>query len=135
MGDSTRAFIGNVASPTKEIVFLDTETFVEEAKALPSDERRVMVSELNDCCQYLLYEPGQFRRRTTRVDREIEDGVEVSLFELAISTGHHALFTVDDDPVFERVDVTLLRLVPSDQLAATIEQLIHDITEDFAEHS
>jgi hypothetical protein len=106
-----------------ELVFQETNLFVEEWQTYSVEERGHLASELNDCCQFLLYDESEFGRRAVEVRPQLPDGMEASLFTLP-ADAVRILFTVDEDPVFGQLTVTLLRAVQAGSYDEACESVI-----------
>lgn len=123
VAESARGFVRSVVEPPLELVFHDTETFANDFQALSADQRGGLATELNDCCQLLLYDPAEFQRRVERTGPRLTEGMDASMVVFTGSDGCKVLFTVDEDPVFEQLAITLLRIVPEDELATATDDL------------
>ena len=132
VAESARGFIRSVVEPPLELVFHDTEAFVSDFHALPSDQRAQVATELNDCCQLLLYDPVEFQRRVGHVRPRLAEGIDASMVILTVSAELNVVFTVDEDPVFEQLAVTLLRVIPEHELATATDDLTRALYGDFA---
>ena len=110
VADSARSFVGSVVEPPLELVFHHTDIFDQDWQTIAAAEQGHLATEFNDCCQLLLYEPSEFRRRVEDIRAPLADGMEASLFALPVDD-MRLLFTVDEDPLFEQMAVTLLRVV------------------------
>ena len=108
--DTVRRFVHAVAEPPLELVFAETDRFLEDMQAIPLEQRRTLGSELNDCCQSLQYDRPSFDARVAPVSLEQPDGVDSSLVAFEHG-GFHVLMTVDEDPIFGQLTVHLLRAV------------------------
>jgi hypothetical protein len=106
-----------------EIVFHETESFLEDVKHLSTGERASLATDLNDCCQLLLYDVPEFNRRVKQVRPQLVEGVDASMAVLGVSGGYHVIFTVDEDPVFEQLSFMLLRVLPEDKIEAATNEL------------
>lgn len=126
VSDSARCFVKSVVEPPMELVFHDTESFQNDWQACDAALQGHLATELNDCCQWLLYEPAKFDRCIQRVRPQLAGGIDASLCVLPVED-MRILFTVDEDPVFEQLTVTLLRAVPEHEYPRACESLIHDL--------
>jgi hypothetical protein len=115
--DSARAFVKRVVEPPLELVFEDTEAFQSDWQGYAAADQGPLATALNDCCQCLLYDPAEFERRVESIRPQLVNGMDASLFVLSVGE-IRILFTVDEDPVFEQLRVTLLRVVNVDQFDA-----------------
>ena len=67
-----------------------------------------LATELNDCCQLLLYDAAGFHRLVENIEQPLPEGLNASLYVLPVDAWR-IVFTMDEDPVFEQIMVTLLR--------------------------
>jgi mRNA-degrading endonuclease RelE of RelBE toxin-antitoxin system len=94
------------------IEFHGTDTFEEELQKLQPKERAVVISKVNQYCATLDVDPTQFRRHAYRpLKIMLPDDVGSSLYALRVSPDLRVILTVEDDPLFGRTLVTLLRVV------------------------
>jgi len=122
VAESARGFIGSVVEPPLELVFHETEMFAADVESLSSEQMGMVATEVNDCCQLLLYDPVEFKRRVHHVRPQLTEGIDASLVVLTISDAYKLIFTADEDPLFRQLVITLFRVVPVAQLdPATIE--------------
>jgi hypothetical protein len=129
--ESARAFVKSVVSPPMELVFHDTETFLKDWKTIDHREKAEIATELNDTCQFLLYDPASFHQSVRNIQSPLSDGVDASLYILPVDQ-RRIIFTMDEDPVFGKLIVTLLRLVPVDRLDTSVKSLIDLLYRDLS---
>jgi hypothetical protein len=126
--DSARRFVAAVVEPPLDLVFAETDLFLEDVQRIPLDIRGRVGSELNDCCRHLVYEPSVFAEAVRPVEMDQPDGIDSSLavFE---SHGIRVLLTVEEDPIFGELTVHLLRAVDEDEYTdacAGVTEALHD---------
>jgi hypothetical protein len=126
VADSARCFVKSVVEPPLELVFHDTESFQQDWHNFDAATRGHLATEINDCCQQLLYDPAEFDRSVQRIRPQLADGIDASLCVLPVDD-NRILFTVDEDPVFEQLTITLLRLVPVVGFEGACESIIQDL--------
>jgi hypothetical protein len=117
--ESARAFVRSVVSPPMDLMFQDTESFQEGWQWLDPTLRGKLATELNDCCQLLLYDSEAFHQLVENIQQPLSGGLNASIYVLPVDTWR-IVFTMDEDPVFGQVVVTLLRVVQADHLANTL---------------
>ena len=128
--DRFRGFLQSVVRPTLDLVFEETDRFLEDWAAYPEPAKAHLATEFNDCCQLLLYHPPGFRRRVETIRPPLSGGMEASLYQLS-EGDDRVLFLVDEDPVFESLTVTLLRVVPVGELDAAIDETVQSLYREF----
>ncbi len=132
VADSARCFVRSVVEPPMELVFHDTESFQRDWQAYDPEVRSHLGTEINDCCQRLLYEPAEFDRCVERIRPRLAGGIDASLYVLPVDD-IRILFTVDEDPVFEQLTVTLLRAVREDEFENASASVIQDLYQGLTE--
>ena len=120
--DSARSFVKSVVEPPLELVFHDAESFHEDWLSYDVNHQAQLATQFNDCCQLVLYDRTAFERAVERIHPQLPGGIEASLCILPIDD-ERVLFTVDEDPVFEQVTITLLRIVQVDELATACDNV------------
>lgn len=121
--DTARGFVRAIVDPPLELVFQETQGMVDDWGKLDLEVRAVLGTEMNDICQFLLYDKDKFDSGVEEVHHQISEGIDASLFALTCA-GHKVLLSVDEDPLFNQLNVTLYRAVTSDQFDATCKELI-----------
>jgi hypothetical protein len=128
--NTAHAFVRAVVSPPLDLVFKETEEFLNDLQKLPVRIRTQLASELNDCCQNLLYEPSAFYRTIKPVGYEQPEGIESSL--VVFSHNHErVLLSVEDDPIFGQITVHLLRAVPLQEYDESCAAVIEDLQKEW----
>lgn len=120
--DTARGFVRAIVDPPLELVFQETQGLVEEWEKLDYPIRAALGTELNDICQFLLYDKEKFEAGVEEVHHQVAEGIDASLFAVACE-GHKVLFSVDEDPLFGQLTVTLYRAVASEAFDETCEDL------------
>lgn len=124
--DTARGFVQAIIDPPLELTFQETNLFLEDWEKTGEPERMQLATELNDCCQFMLYEEREFLRRVEQIKPELSGGFEASMYSMPINH-FRVLFTVDEDPVFRQLTVTLYRLVPETEFDAARQSLIETL--------
>ena len=125
--DSARRFVAAVVDPPLELVFAETDRFLEDVEIIPLDQRAAVASKLNDACRRLMYEPAVFYSIVQQVDLPQPDGIESSL-ALFESHGICVLLSVEEDPIFGQLKIHLLRAV----VDAEFENALAEVTRALA---
>jgi hypothetical protein len=129
--DSAKAFLNSVVSPNLDLVFHETDAFVEDWQSLDIAIRGQLATELNDHCQLLLYDQAGFEDSVENIHRPLAEGVDASLYVFSVE-GWRIIFAMDEDPVFQQLVVTLLRVVTADLLDPAIDDLVQVLYQDFS---
>lgn len=129
--ESARAFVKSVVSPPLDLVFQDTQTFQDGWNLLDPALRGRLATQLNDCCQLLLYDSAAFHQLVQHIQQPLGEGLSASLYVLPVDDWR-IVFTMDEDPVFEQIMVTLLRVVQADGLENSLASLLPMLYRDFS---
>lgn len=120
--DTARGFVQAVVDPPLELTFQETQGLLDEWQQLDVSVRSALGTELNDVCQFLLYDKEKFNAGVEEIHHQVSEGLDASLMAIE-AEGHKVLFSVDEDPLFHQLAVTLYRAVPSDTFESTCEEL------------
>lgn len=128
--DAARGFVRAIVDPPLELTFQETKGFLEDWNGYPVKTRAGLATELNDCCQFLLYDQKEFSQRVEEIRPDLANGMDASLYSMLIG-GVRVLFSVDEDPLFGLLMVTLYRAVDSgcyDEVCETVTaSLYHEL--------
>ena len=128
--ETARRFVRAVVEPPLDLVFLETEEFIGEMQHIPLDSRASLASSLNDCCQSLQYERANFDRQVTPVSEHRPVEGESSLVVFAHGN-YRVLLTFEEDPIFDRMTVHLLRVVDLKDFKIACESVSRTLQEEW----
>ena len=124
--DSARNFVKAVVDPPLELVFHETNLLAADREELAVELRAHLASMLNDLCECLLYDEEKFWSEVEELKVGLPGGLESSLLRFPVGS-HHVLFTVDQDPLFGELTVTLYRVVQESELEGAISQIFEHL--------
>ena len=107
-----------------------SDDFIQGLSRIPSEQRRLLASLLNDSCQSLLYEPEIFERHARPVPFEAAGGVDSSLVIFA-QFGYAILMTVDEDPIFGQLTLRLLNVVAENELLVAQQRAVRLLQQEW----
>jgi hypothetical protein len=128
--NTAHGFVRAVVAPPLELVFRETDLFLNDLQKLQIKPRGLLASDLNDCCQNLLYDSSAFNQTVEPVQYEQPEGVDSSLVVFT-HKGYRVLLTVEDDPIFGQVTVHLLRAVSLDEYYESCVSVIAALQEEW----
>ena len=100
-----------------ELEFQATRAFENDLTKLPKADRIQVINKINRKGQLLRSDRQAFRRGLTQPCRlKLVDGLESSLYAFRATDDLRVLLAIDDDPIFERILITLLRIVRREDL-------------------
>jgi DNA-binding transcriptional ArsR family regulator len=102
-----------------ELVFESTKDFEDDIWRIPHPTRLRVADEINDRCRIILEDRRAIDESLSRPFRPpLPDGLESTLSVMELEGGYRVILAVDDDPLFGRVLVSLLRIVEGQDAAA-----------------
>lgn len=125
-----RGFLRSVIEPPFDLTFSETETFLNDWEPLTPESQATLATEFNDCCQLLLYNQAAFDAQVEAIAPPLVDGLEASLLMLPVNDDR-ILFLADEDPVFEEISITLLRVVDATQFEAARDSIVASLYGEF----
>jgi hypothetical protein len=97
---------------SSQLLFESTKEFEDDLKRLPPDVRAEVVETINERCQQLLSDRRLFDAHLSRPYLpRLEEGFDSTLYVMRMDAENNVVLTVDDDPLFSRMIITLWRLV------------------------
>ena len=134
---SARSFVRSVVEPPMALVFHETDSLRADWQHWDAAERSQLATEINDCCQKLLYDVAGFHAGVENLQPRLPADLDASLYALPVGP-LRILFTVDEDPVFDQIMVTLLRVVDAESFgtvcAEVTQTLYRQLSDDGADH-
>lgn len=95
-----------------ELAFDITKPFEEDMAQLSSAQRENIGNKINLVSQSLLNGKTDFRENSSVPHIfNLKGGLESSLFLIKVDTDNRVIAAVDEDPIFDKVSLTLFRLV------------------------
>jgi len=107
------------------IEFRSTEGFERDLAALPDAERDRVINAINAKSQLLVKDRTASAREFIRPYKILlHGGLESSMTEARVGRDLRVLLTLDDDPIFGQVIVTLLRVVRRGELKRAFDETV-----------
>jgi hypothetical protein len=95
-----------------ELEFRITQSFDEDMKGLPSDEQNKVKEKINFVSGSLLNGKVAFMQKASMpYIFNLKGGLDSSLYLVKVDEDKRMIASVDDDPIFDKVSLTLFRLV------------------------
>lgn len=118
-----------------KLVFDSTENFEKEIGYLDDNERLLIVNEINNYFSLLLSNPVKFYSKIEQpLQFKLVNNYDSSLYILPINDQLKLIFTLDEDPIFEQIIITLFRLVKNPDSIEVYQEtgdlLYHDFLEN-----
>jgi hypothetical protein len=106
------------------IEFRSIESFERDLEELEGPERQRVIDAINAKSTLWLKDRRKAEKEFLRPYRFLlRGGLESSLYEIRVGKERRVILTVDDDPIFGRVIVTLMRVLPKGERKAAYDEL------------
>ena len=97
-----------------DLIFHSTESFEQDLQQFDDIARQKVITHLNDVAQAFIDDKKTFAKLARKpYPIEMLNGYDSSLYAVRIAPNFRAILTVDEDPLFNQVIVTLIRIVQS----------------------
>ena len=114
------------------LLFNTTEDFENDLSNLAASTRAKITERVNLLAGEFVRDKKAFARHARQPYAvALDNGYKSSLYSVEVESNVCALMTIEDDPIFEQVVVTLLRVVERAQLEATYRSLVEALYQDF----
>jgi len=98
-----------------DLEFLITASFDNDIKRLPEAQQKRIKNEINDVSGSLLNGRSSFMERASMpYIFHLKGGLDSSLYVVKVDEDKKMVVAVDDDPIFDKVSLTMYRLVDND---------------------
>ena len=115
------------------LLFNTTKDFENDLSNFEEATRSKITERVNLVAQAWIHDKEAFARSTRQPSAiALDYGYQSSLYVVQIQPEIYVLLTIEDDPIFDQVVVTLLRVVEHAQLDATYLALIEALYRDFS---
>jgi hypothetical protein len=114
------------------LLFQSTEDFEQDLQQVDTPTRQRIVHSLNQVARAFVEDKKTFARHARKPYRvKLGDGYDSSLYAVRVDSDLHAILTVDDDPLFDQVIITLIRVVNRADLKETYGLVAKALYQDF----
>ncbi len=115
-----------------DIAFLEDRRFAADSSRLSTADRKRVHATIEKLAKAAVLNRASFRKNVQQPHRiRLSHKLESTLFVARIGLKLRLLFTLDDDPLFDRIMVTLFRLVKTDDVDKAYHQVAQSLYEDF----
>lgn len=116
-----------------EIIIQSTKEFEQDLEALSNAEQETIINQMNQNFQLLLNEPEFLfnQKNLTQTKKlNLKNNYDSSLYSLRVNPNFRVILTIDDDPIFDRKDITLFRVVNSVEASKAYNKVADDLYKD-----
>jgi hypothetical protein len=111
-----------------ELEFDITQTFNEDMTHLSSDQRDKIGKQINIVSQSLLNGKTAFKENSSiPYIFNLKGGLDSSLFLIRADSDYRIIAAVDEDPIFDKISLTLFRLVNNNAAEKVYKEVGEDI--------
>ncbi len=115
-----------------ELVYHYTQPFENDLNQLSRGTKDEIAVDMNQYGELLLTNPPQFYQHVEQpCPIQLINGYESSLYALPIRTPMSVIATVDEDPIFDQLLVTLMRVVKPSEVAEAYSSVAESLYTDW----
>ena len=110
------------------ILFESIKKFEKELSKFPQREKTQIILKLNQYSQLLNSDSREFYKHAYQpLKMNFVDGDESSLYVLQVSRDVRIIMTIDDDPLFDQILITLLHVVRHSNLEKVFKSIAESL--------
>ena len=110
------------------ILFESIKKFEKELSKFPQKEKEQIILKLNKYSQLLNSDTREFYKHACQpLKLHLVDGDESSLYVLQVSHDVRIIMTIDDDPLFDQILITLLHVVRHSNLEKVFKSIAESL--------
>jgi mRNA-degrading endonuclease RelE of RelBE toxin-antitoxin system len=118
-----------------DVLIESTKSFEKDLDMLSEDKKAITVKKINDCVSFFPNHKSDGYQKLSPPPLSLElNGYESSLYTLKISHQLGVILTVDEDPIFDQVIVTLFRVVQYDDLDEGYQGVAKSLYQEILHH-
>lgn len=118
------------------LVFHSTETFEQELQRFDAVVQEKIVHRVNEVAQAFITDRQRFAQQARKpYNIPLHNGFDSSLYSIVVKPNVHVILTVDEDPLFDQVIVTLLRVVKRPELYNTYTSIAQSLYQNLNDHA
>lgn len=107
-----------------ELVFEVNKRFEKDMDKFEKREQAKIIEKLNHYCSFLLTDKSTFYSHVHKpCVFMLRDDLQQSLYSMRISVDIRVIMTIDEDPLFDQIVITLFRVVRHDQLEKAFKSI------------
>lgn len=111
-----------------ELEFDITQSFNQDIARLPSSQRENIEKQINIVSQSLLNGKTAFKENSSiPYIFNLKGGLDSSLFLIRVDADNRMIAAVDEDPIFDKISLTLFRLVNKDKAEIVYKEVGEEI--------
>lgn len=113
------------------LVFHSSETFEQDLQQFAAYLQAKIVQRVNEVAQAFIADRKIFARQARKpYNLQLYNGFDSSLYSIVVKPDLRVILTVDEDPLFDQVIVTLLRVVKRPDLYSTYTSVAESLYQD-----
>ena len=116
-----------------ETIIQSTKEFEQDLKALSNADKETIINQMNQYFQLFLNEP-EFLFNLKNLNQikklNLKNNYDSSLYSLRVNPNFRVILTIDDDPIFNRKDITLFRVVSSVEASNAYKKVANVLYKD-----
>jgi hypothetical protein len=112
-----------------DILIESTSRFEQDLSSMSEGEKDIAIQKINDCAALFPEHKINAYRKLRRLPLNIS-GYDSSLYTMQISPESRIILTVDEDPIFDQVILTLFRVANRDDFNKAYQVVVESLYKD-----
>ena len=116
-----------------DILIQSTKEFEQDLEAFSKPEQSNIIEKMNQDFQILLNDKNSLFEQKNLAQMQtikLTNDYDSSLYSLRINPKIRVILTIDDDPIFDRIIITLFRVVKSSEASEAYNSVVKYIYKD-----
>jgi len=115
-----------------DLLFESTKEFEQDLEQFNKTDRYTIIKQINQSFEMLLTDKSLFYQNTNQFQKiKVAKNYDSSLYSLKIDKTIRLIFTIDEDPIFDRTLITLFRVVNAEDASKVYISIAKSLYQDF----
>ena len=115
-----------------DLLFESTKEFEQDLEQFKKTDKSTIIKQINHFFEMLLIDKSLFYQNTNQFRKiRVGENYDSSLYSLKIDKKIRIIFTIDEDPIFDRTLITLFRVVNAEDASKVYISIAKSLYQDF----
>jgi mRNA-degrading endonuclease RelE of RelBE toxin-antitoxin system len=115
-----------------DLLFESTKKFEQDLEQFNKTDKSTIIKQINQSFEILLTDKSLFYQNTNQLKKiKVVKNYDSSLYSLRIDKKIRVIFTIDEDPIFDRTLITLFRVVNAEDASQAYISIAKSLYQDF----
>ena len=115
-----------------DLIFESTKEFEQDLDQFHKTDKSTIIKQINQSFESLLTDKSFLNQNTNQLKKiKVAKNYDSSLYSLIIDKKIRVIFTIDEDPIFDRTLITLFRVVNAEDALKAYILIAKSLYQDF----